>query len=290
MNQSPSDPKQESVSPKVSIRQLEPVGTCRGLTRWPQEPVLGILGLSEAPLSRHPLFFVNLKDRSYEEELMDRHDADPKRLKRTIEQFDLLNRLFSSTLPLFRKHVLPTLLADPGREWTILDFGSGGGDIDRAIVRLCRKKGLKVRITALDLDPRVLPWAQELCRGFPEIEPVTGSVFDLETLGTFDFIVSNHTLHHFTYPQVRRTVELCLAHSRYGILLNDLARSFWAYVGYTIFTGLFVRGSLAFYDGRLSIRRGFTVNELEHELAGLARPVKIGTRPIARIFLTEARS
>lgn len=237
-------------------------------------------------MPHHPLFFVNLKHRSYEEELMDRLDADPKRLKKTIEQFDLLNRLFSSALPLFRQHVLPTLLADPTRHWTILDFGSGGGDIDRAIVRLCRKRGLKVTITALDLDPRVLPWAQELCRDYPEITPVTGSVFDLPRYGDFDFILSNHTLHHFTYPEVRRTVELCQTHARYGMLLNDLARSFWAYVGYTIFTGLFVRGSLAFYDGRLSIRRGFTVAELEHELAGLGRAVRVGRRPIARVFLT----
>jgi len=240
----------------------------------------------EAPVVRQPLFFVNLKDRSYEEELMDRLDADPKRLKKTIEQFDLLNRLFSSAVPLFKKVILPQLLADPGREWTFLDFGSGGGDIDRALVRLCRKKGLKVKIAALDLDPRVLPWAQHLCRDYPEITPVTGSVFDMDQFGDFDFILSNHTLHHFTYPQVRRAVELCLVHGRRGFLLNDLRRSFWAYVGYTIFTGVLVHGSLAFYDGRLSIRRAFTVAELEHELAGLARPIRIGRASPARIYLT----
>jgi len=240
-------------------------------------------------VSHHPLFLVDLKERSYEEELMDRLDADPVRLKRTIEQFDLLNRLFSAAVPLFKKHVLPILMSEPDREWTLLDFGSGGGDIDRAIVRLCRSRGLKVKITALDLDPRVLPWAQQLCRDYPEIVPVTGSIFDLAEFGDFDFILSNHTLHHFTYPQVRRTVELCLTHGRRGFLLNDLRRSFWAYVGYTIFTGLLVRGSLAFYDGRLSIRRGFTVEELERELAGLARPVSIGRTAPARVFLTSPR-
>ena len=236
-------------------------------------------------MPRPPLFFVRLTDRCYEEELMDRLDADPQRLKKTIEQFDLLNRLFASALPLFKKHLLPLILAEPQRTWTILDFGSGGGDTDRAVVRLCRKKGLKVKITALDVDPRVLPWAQHLSRDYPEITPVTGSVFDLDTLGDFDFIVSNHTLHHFTYPRVRRTVELCLAHARRGFLLNDLRRSFWAYVGYTIFTGLFVKDSLAFDDGRLSIRRGFTVAELEKELAGLARTIRIGRAAPARIYL-----
>jgi len=232
------------------------------------------------------LFFVRLKDRSYEEELMDQSDADPVRLKRTIGQFDLINRLFSSALRLFRQEILPVFLQNRDREWTILDFGSGGGDIDRAIVRLCRKEGLKVKITALDLDPRVLPWARELCRDYPEITPVTGSIFDLEARGEFDFIVSNHTLHHFTYPQVRRAVELSLKQSRYGILLNDLRRSFWAYVGFTIFTGLFVHKSLTYADGRLSIRRGFTTAELESELKGLARTVKIRRTLPARIYLT----
>lgn len=237
-------------------------------------------------MARTPLFFVNMKDRSYDEEIMDRDDADPRKLKKTIEQFGLLNRLFSAAVPLFRKHILPTLKKNPDKVWTFLDFGSGGGDIDRGIVRLCRSHGVKIKITALDLDPRVLPWAQELCKDYPEIEPVTGSIFDLDQWGDFDFILSNHTLHHFTYPQVRKTVDLCLAHARHGILLNDLQRSFWAYVGYTIFTGLFVHKSLAYYDGRLSIRRAFTVAELEKELTGTIRPVKIGTTSPARVFLT----
>jgi len=245
------------------------------------------MGARREGVARQPLFFVNLKERSYEEELMDRLDVDPRRLKRTIEQFDLLNRLFSRSLSLFKKHILPTLLTDRDRVWTFLDFGSGGSDINRALVRFCRRRGLKVHITALDLDPRVLPWAQELCKDYPEIQPVTGSVFDWDGRGDFDFILSNHTLHHLTYPQVRRAVELCQEHARQGYLLNDLARSGWAYVGYTIFTGLLIHGSLAFYDGRLSIRRGFTVSELQDALRGLPKPVAIGTCHPGRVFLTR---
>lgn len=232
-----------------------------------------------------PLFFVNLNNRSLDEELMDRPDADPALLRRTIEQFDLINRLFSRSVALFRRHLLPTMLNDPSREWTILDFGSGGADIDRSLVRLCRKRGLKVKITALDLDDRVLPWARELCQDYPEITPAAGSIFDIEQYGKYDFVISNHTLHHLKYGDVRRSVELCLKQARHGLLLNDLRRSFWGYVGYTIFAGLFVRGSLAYEDGRLSVRRGFTKPELERELAGL--PVAIGLASPSRIYLVQ---
>lgn len=215
---------------------------------------------------------------------MDKPDADLALLRRTIEQFDLINRLFSRSVDLFKKHVLPLLLKDPHREWTILDFGSGGADTDRALVRLCRRRGLRVNITALDLDARVLPWARQLCVGYPEITCVSGSLFDMEQLGDFDVILSNHTLHHLSYPDVRRAVELSLRHARHGVLLNDLRRSFWGYVGYTIFAGLFLRRSLAYSDGRLSVRRAFTRSELERELGGLPG-LRIGEAMPSRIYL-----
>jgi 2-polyprenyl-3-methyl-5-hydroxy-6-metoxy-1,4-benzoquinol methylase len=233
-----------------------------------------------------PLFFVDLRTRCYEEERMDSPSADPTLLHRTFEQFGLINRLFSASIKLFKRHMAPLIAADPNREWTLLDVGSGGADIDRDIVRYCRRRGWRVKITALDLDPRVLPWAQDLCQGFPEITPVTGSVFDLDAMGDFDLIVSNHTLHHLSFPDVRRAVELCQKHARHGILLNDLKRSFWAYVGFTIFAGLFVRGSLVWADGRLSIRRAFTPQELETELAGLG--LRVGTTSPARVYLYRA--
>jgi hypothetical protein len=44
--------------------------------------------------------------------------------------------------------------------------------------------------------------------------------------------------------------------------MNDLKRSNWAYLGFTIFSGLLTRRSFHFYDGRLSIRRGFLPEEL----------------------------
>lgn len=228
---------------------------------------------------------VDLRHRLDAAERMDDPQADPARLRRTVGDFALLNRLFSSFMPLFRRHLLPTLLSDPDRVWTVLDVGSGGADLDRALVRLARRRGLRLRITALDADPRMTPWARELCADYPEITPVTGSVFDLDQLGDFDLIVSNHTLHHLTYPQVRRAVDLCRRHARHGLLLNDLRRSWWAYLGYTFFTGLFLRRSFVFTDGRLSIRRGFTVAELERELAGLEAPVRIGRAAPARIYL-----
>ena len=213
-------------------------------------------------------FFPDVRERLYTEELMDRADVSLKKLQRTIDQFDLLNHLFSSAVSLFKRHILPELQRDPRRVWTFWDLGAGGADIDRALVRLCRRQGLKVRFFALDIDERILPWARDKSRDYPEIDVVKGSALELSALvgrvsDRPDWVLSNHMLHHLDYPDVLQVIREAEAVATTGYLLNDLRRSAWAYAGYTIFTGLFVHGSLAFYDGRLSIRRGFSVPELQ---------------------------
>lgn len=244
---------------------------------------------------RPPLrpFFPKMKERLYQAELMDEAGCNEKKLNRTIRQFGLLNALFSAAVPLFRKHILPVMKTQRDREWTILDLGAGGGDIDRALVRLVRRQGLKVRITALDLDEKIVGWARDLCQNYPEITVVQGSAFDLTSLGMFDFVISNHMLHHLSFDQVSLVTANARAHSRFGYLLNDLRRSLWAYLGYTLFTALFVHRSFAFTDGRLSIRRGFLRHELEklfpRTVGGQknrAQPEVLHAEP-ARIYLLE---
>jgi hypothetical protein len=51
--------------------------------------------------------------------------------------------------------------------------------------------------------------------------------------------------------------------ARLAFLFNDIERSMWAFVCYSVFTGIFIHGGFAFHDGRLSIRRGFLPGEVE---------------------------
>jgi hypothetical protein len=76
-----------------------------------------------------------------------------------------------------------------------------------------------------------------------------------------------------------------LKRARVGILLNDLARSPWGYLGYTIFTGLLLHRSFAFHDGRLSIRRGFTLREFQEILGPLSDRLVFGTAHPSRVWV-----
>lgn len=208
-----------------------------------------------------PFWGPDMTHRIFEEELMDRPDCDLVKLKKTIKQFGLLNRLFSASRRFFKKEIFPWIRRDPKREYTLLDVGAGGCDIPIWVARQARKEGWRIKITALDYDRRIVPWAREAVREFPEITVVEGSAFELERYGEFDFAFTNHVLHHLSWDQITLVVGKLLRQTRIAFVLNDIKRSRAAYLGYTIFTSLFVRGSLAFYDGRLSIRRGFLAEE-----------------------------
>ena len=197
-----------------------------------------------------------------DKERMDRQDADLGQLLRTIRQFKAINLFFSSSRRLLRRYFFPLMEQEPQRIYTLLDVGAGGCDIALWAAREARKRGLKLEITALDNDARILPLAREAVRGYPEIRIFEGNALDLSHLGCFDFVFSNHFLHHLDWDEIRHLFGQIIAQTRLAFVMNDLKRSRLAYLGCTIFIGLLARKSFAFYDGRLSIRRGFLPVEL----------------------------
>ncbi len=224
-----------------------------------------------------------------EKEQMELADADLKLIRRTIRQFKLINYLLSASSRLMRDHFFTIMEQDPQRIYTLLDVGAGGCDIAVWAAREARQRGLKLNITALDNDARILPIASQATRDYPEIRIVEGNALDLSRLGPFDFVFSNHLLHHLAWDEIRIFLEQIIPLTRLAFLMNDLRRSNWAYLGFTIFSGLLTRRSFHFYDGRLSIRRAF----LPEELRDLVRsnfpntPIRVVETYPARITLVH---
>jgi 2-polyprenyl-3-methyl-5-hydroxy-6-metoxy-1,4-benzoquinol methylase len=195
------------------------------------------------------------------QEKLELADADSNRLQRTIRQFKLINYLLSASNRLLREHFFSVMEQDPQRTYTLLDVGAGGCDIAIWAAREARQRGLHLNITALDNDARILPIAYQATRNYPEIRIVEGNALDLSRLGSFDFVFSNHFLHHLAWDDIKIFLERIIAQTRLAFVMNDLKRSNWAYLGFTIFSGLLTPRSFHFHDGRLSIRRAFLPEE-----------------------------
>lgn len=236
-------------------------------------------------------FFPDMRQRNTSgKEKLEGADVELKRFRRTIRQFRLINYLFSGSRRLLREYFFTVMEREPDRVYTLLDVGAGGCDIAMWGAREARRRGLKLNITALDNDTRTLPIASQAIRDYPEISIVAGSALELSRLGPFDFVFSNHLLHHLAWDDIRIFLDAAIARTRIAFVMNDLKRSNWAYLGFTVFSALLTRGSYHFYDGRLSIRRGFLPEEFRNFLLMNfpERPVRVVETFPARVVLVHS--
>lgn len=192
-------------------------------------------------------------------EEMDLPGCDPARLQRTYEQFALVNRAVSGWHGIYRALIRPGLSA--GSPASLLDIGCGGGDVPVRLARWAARDGLLLEVTAIDPDPRASRFARERNGGAGVTFRQAASSVLVEEGGSFDFVISNHVLHHLDTDVLPVFLAESAALCRSRAIHNDLRRSAAAYAlfyaGSPLLTGSYIRK-----DGLTSIRRSYTSGEL----------------------------
>lgn len=191
-------------------------------------------------------------------ELMDRPDCDARRLDNTYRQFVVINRTLSGWRRLYRQELRPVLNAKPA---SILDIGSGAGDLAVMLARWALRDGLTLNITGIDPNPSATVFARKR-------PPVRGVEFrqahssDLVREGrSFDVVISNHVLHHLRADELHQLLADSEMLATRKVLHNDLRRSPAAFALFSV-AALPFRGSYIRPDGLTSIRRSYTPAEL----------------------------
>lgn len=206
-----------------------------------------------------------LSRRADEPERMDSPDCDEDTLLRTIDQFDSINQLVSRYRPILTRYVLADMLQEPERDWHLLDMGAGGCDIDVWLLAEARQRGLSLRITACDVDARIVRHTQAKRGQVPGLTICRLDVLQDDVPEPVDYVFGNHFLHHLTNQEIVELLRRWGPRVRRRMIFSDLARKRISYAGFNLLS-LFYRDSFAREDGLLSIRKGFRVSEL-YELA-----------------------
>ena len=173
-----------------------------------------------------------------------------------------------------------------GQSMRVLDAAAGSGWLARTLWKRARDKGLSVKIGANDLDPALVRSLRE--RFSMEGIPSTAKVVDARHMagvatGSWDVAVLSHTLHHFS----RRDAIWCLREldrvSGGGALVFDIDRSLLGLISIPAVVSLLAPRCFPYCarDGIASVRRAFTVSELERLLddAGLRWKYRVGPLP-----------
>ncbi|MDI2033965.1 class I SAM-dependent methyltransferase [Paenarthrobacter nitroguajacolicus] len=213
----------------------------------------------------------SLRERDlYSVEDMDRPGCDQRRLTRTYARFPVVNRLLSGWRRTYQRRIRP-LLAETGHA-SLLDIGSGSGDVARGLARWARRDGFVLEVTAIDPDERAFEFASHVgnkrVANKADVTYRRAHSSELVAEGVaFDVVISNHILHHLDAQQfagVLRDSELL---TRHVALHNDLARSNVAYVLFMAGFWPLGFGSYIVKDGLLSIRRSYTLAELKSAIS-----------------------
>jgi 2-polyprenyl-3-methyl-5-hydroxy-6-metoxy-1,4-benzoquinol methylase len=229
-------------------------------------------------------FMPALNKRSGEQEIMDKKDCDIIELIKAVSQFKIINYLFSRYRCLVKKYIIQEIIKDKSIEYSFLDIGAGGCDIGIWLFKYCKKNNLKINITCLDNDERIFQYAREQCLVYDGIRVIKDDVFNLKKIGKFDFIFTNHLLHHFSDQDIYKIINLIQSNTRRVFLLNDLKRSYLSYFGFSLFAGIFLHNSFAFHDGRTSIKKGFRADEMKRITKHL-KDIVIKQKVPSRIYL-----
>ncbi|GAB3617654.1 class I SAM-dependent methyltransferase [Okibacterium endophyticum] len=195
-------------------------------------------------------------------ELMDDPDCDARALMRTYAQFRMVNAVVAGWRHTYRTRLRPSFVSDTH---SLLDIGTGGGDVARALVRWAERDGVTLTVTAIDPDPRALRFARRHGGGIDWRSSFSSELADAGE--TFDFVVSNHVLHHLDAAQLGTMLADSAALATRAVVHSDIRRSRAAYALFAVLTAPALvappsRRSFIRADGLTSIRRSYTPVEL----------------------------
>ncbi len=149
----------------------------------------------------------------------------------------------------------------------LLDVGCGSADVPARVARRLGQPSLAVGVDRQLLHLRQAP---------SEVTPVCADVAALPFApASFDVVTASLFLHHFETPRLASVLRALFALARRGLVVNDLRRAHLPHAFGQVAFPLLFRSRASREDGLLSIRRGFTDDELRAAFDEAGIPVRI---------------
>lgn len=190
-------------------------------------------------------------------EILDDPAVDPEVMKRSMRDVSTANTVFGGKRAALAE-VIPAL-REVGRPATLLDVGTGRGDIPRAVRVAATEHGFSVHTFGMDMS---------LCLLTSE-----RSAHDAVVLGdarsipfrdkSVDVVMASQILHHFRGEDALAFVKEMNRVARSRVVISDLRRSVVAAAGFWIGSFPLRFDPVTRHDGVVSVMRGFVPEELE---------------------------
>ncbi|HEX6191987.1 MAG TPA: methyltransferase domain-containing protein [Chitinophagaceae bacterium] len=212
---------------------------------------------------------IDLRQRSYEKELMDGDNIPFPAMQQTLKELNIVNTRLGGhaiTLKAVKK------LTKVGEPITICEIGCGGGDNLYAIYKKYSAQNIPVQFIGIDINEQCIAYARQQ---YPRL-PCNWICSDY-ALVKFEeqkpsIIFSSLFCHHFTDEQLVVMLKWLQKNSKEGFFINDLQRHWLAFYLIKYITKFFSRSYLVKNDASLSVARSFKKEDWQRlmERAGIS--------------------
>jgi 2-polyprenyl-3-methyl-5-hydroxy-6-metoxy-1,4-benzoquinol methylase len=206
--------------------------------------------------------------------MLDRPGNSYEDLAAALRDIARVNRWLGGIKTLWRP-LQCVLDRDRLRSFSLLDVGTGGGEVPRAIGSLASRRGITAHSAGLDIDPQIVRYAADQARG--AFSAVRADAFRLPFADrSFDFVTSSMMFHHFAEQDAARLLAELARVARRCVIVNDLVRHRVPWAAITLL-GPLAESPMFRHDAPLSILRGWTAPELFAiaQAAGLAKLARV---------------
>jgi 2-polyprenyl-3-methyl-5-hydroxy-6-metoxy-1,4-benzoquinol methylase len=212
-------------------------------------------------------------------ELLDNPSANPGAVAESLRNIGRANRWFGGAAAV-RFGLARTLAGVPrGTTLTLLDLGTGLGDLPLVAARWARTRGI-----------RMLPLGLELNRVAARLASGAGVPTALACAGappigdkSVDVVLLSQVAHHLTKASVVELLRTCDRLARRAVIVADLRRSSVAPLAFWFGARLLRFDPVTVADGMTSIRRGFTQAEMSSLMVTAGIEGRVHRRPGCRL-------
>ena len=199
--------------------------------------------------------FFSSPPRNLKPELLDLDEAPFDEVQDSLEDVRLVNRYLGGyrVLLYYIRNFIKRHPLD--KEFLVLDLATGSADQPIAVVDMARQLNVKIKVVALDINSKMLNYAHEKIRAYPEIHLVQGDIHS-PPFGenSFDVVMNSLSLHHFTRIQAVNILRMADFMNRSGFIINDLH--------IFILTRVVTKNRLTRHDAPVSVMNAFTPSEM----------------------------
>ena len=189
-------------------------------------------------------------------ELLDDPAADPAVVRTSLRHIARSNRWLGGRAAT-RFGLSVALPEIPPGPLTMLDVGTGGGDLPLEAARWGRTHGIGIHPMGLDRSLTAAALARE--NGVPTLVGCAGTL-PIRT-GSVDIVLVSQVIHHLRRDAAVRLLRECDRITRTALIVTDLERARLAVAGFWVVSRVLRFDPATRADGITSVRRGYSLAE-----------------------------